>query len=146
MLTDFVRKGTLHRRETAAADVASLIKEANQALSIASTLKPVDKDRDDYAYQGVVRLATALLGAAGYHSSHKTEDGDLFVAIKRLLPEQKKFADLADEWRGRRALIAKGKSWPVEAAEADERLERAWSFRAAVFEWIRTHRRDVAAP
>ncbi len=144
MLTDFVRKGTLHRRETSAADLAAMIKEANQALSIASTLKPGDRDRDDYAYQGVVKLTAALLGAAGYHTSHKTEDGDLFVAIKRLIPGQKSFADMAEEWHQRRALIAKKKSWPVEPAEADARLEQAWSFRTAVMEWLREHQAAAA--
>ena len=138
-LTDFVRKGTLHRRDVDAPAVAVLVKEASQQLSIASTLKAVDAGRDDYAYGGVVKLATALLGAAGYHASHKTDDLVLLNAVKRILPDQKKFVDLAEEWSKRRTMVAKKKSWPVEAGEADAQLESAWMFRTAVISWLKEH-------
>jgi len=143
-LTDFVRKGTLHHRATADGDIATLVKEANQQLSIASTLKAGDPGRDEYAYGGIVKLATALLAAAGYHASHKTEDADLFVAIKRLMPDQKEFAAVAEQWRKRRAMVAKKKSWPVEPGEADAQLEHAWMFRTAAMDWMRHHRPEVA--
>ncbi len=138
-LTDFVRKGTLHRRDVVAGDIATLVKEANQQLSIASTLKAGDAGRDDYAYGGVVKLATALLGAAGYHSSHKTDDIVLLSAVKRILPDQKTFVDLAEEWSKRRAMVAKKKSWPIEAGESDAQLESAWMFRTAVMSWLKEH-------
>jgi hypothetical protein len=144
-LADFVRKGTLHHRDVTDAEVLALVKEANQHLSIGSTLKPDDADRDTYSYTGIVKLAGALVAAAGYHTSHKTDDADLFTAAKRLLPDCKEFLDQAVEWQKRRALIAKKKSWPIEPALADAQLEGAWMLRAAVLEWIRGHRPKAVA-
>lgn len=140
-LADFVRKGTLHHREVPAAEIGACFKRATMLVSIATTRGPEETLED--AWEAVTLLAKAAVLAAGYAPAQKADDGVMLDALRRLLPDAREAIDVADEWRRRRALVQRGKSWPMDGGEASARRNAANALRESVLAWLRERRPDV---
>lgn len=142
-LDDWVSHGWLTRHEATAAEIRDALTAA--AADVADAKKDISPGwRFAIAYNAALRLATAVLAAAGYRATRDQKHYRTIAALPQVLGgEAGDLCDFLDRCRTKRHDVTYESLSAVSDGEADELTRAAEELEALVRRWIRSRMPDA---